>query len=182
MPPYVYARSSGSCAVCPDKYRMASQDINGTFFLICVERSAEEIYETNLGLGLGLGLGIPFMVGLILLYLYWKAKKVNRKITDFYRELNGKNSKELNKTPLELAMEELTPESLNDFRMGTLSEKLKEELMVLRIKKSHDLTSYVKYAEICEHPDLADWIYRMNPTAFPLDIHKKAHGIPVSEV
>lgn len=182
MPPYVYARPSGCGGACPEKYRMTTQDINGTLFLICVERSAEEIYETNLGLGLGLGLGIPLMVGMILLYLYWKAKKVNRKITDFYRELNGKNSIELNKTPLELATEELTPESLNDFRMGTLSEKLKEELMVLRIKKGHDLTSYVKYAEICEQPELADWIYRMNPTAFPLDIHKKGHGIPVSEV
>lgn len=182
MPPYVYARPSGSCATCPDNYRMSSQDINGTLFLICVERSAEEIYETNLGLGLGLGLGIPLITALILLFLYWKAKKTNRKIADFYRELNGKISIDSYKTPQELASEELTPESLNDFRMGTLSEKLKEELMVLRIKKGHDLTSYVKYAEICEQPELADWIFRMNPTAFPLDIHKKGHGIPVSEV
>ena len=180
MPPYVYARPSGSCAKCPDNYRMSSQDINGTLFLICVERSAEEIYKENLALGLGLGLGIPLMFVLFFLFLYWKAKRNSMRVFHYHSEI--KRELMNSKTPQELASEELTPESLNDFRMGTLSEKLKEELMVLRIKKGHDLTSYVKYAEICEQPELADWIFRMNPTAFPLDIHKKGHGIPVSEV
>jgi hypothetical protein len=47
--------------------------------------------------------------------------------------------------------------------------------MITRVRLARDLVHFVKYADQLHHVELADFIQRMNTTAFSPEIHRKAH-------
>ena len=155
---------------CPDGTGVGYRAINDTIFLIC-DTAFYNDDSLALGLGLGLGLGIPFFAIIICMitrrynfdcsfpFICWR--KHNREKTVFPRE----------------SIESLLSESaLGDFRFGNLSEELKNELMIIRLRQGRNLTEFVKFAEQLNYPDLANWIDKLNPGQFPPEIHKKARG------
>lgn len=170
-------------AYCNDGRVSQMLNINGTYFVICVPQSQvhqnSEPLSPETSLAVGLGIGIPILVLMICLivaniYKYNEHQKHNRSL---YRNANNAILPEQIhiEMPVEVAERELTAEALNDFRAGNLSMKLMEELMILRVNKGQDLTSYVRYADRCHQPHIADWIYRLNPGDIPREIREKAY-------
>ena len=163
---------SKTYAYCPGGYMWNTQSINGTLFLICapIAPGQQKMNNDEISLVLGLCLGIPLCIfTLYLIHLFlpkckWQRKSVENKV---YHD------------PLVNSISELSPSALLDIRIGNLSQSLKEEFMLLRIKKGRDLTEVLKYAEQCEQAEIADWIHKMNPCDFPQWIREKgaAHQI-----
>ena len=68
----------------------------------------------------------------------------------------------------------LSEKAYGDLCFDILSEGLKNELMVIRIKEGRDLTEFVKFAKGRNAFTVATWIDHMNPGEFPTQIqHKK---------
>lgn len=149
---------------------------NGTSILICSDKfetlKSEEADANSLalGLGLGLGLGIPFLC--ILGCWAWSRRgtlgdlRLERRIA-----ADLKQPMDL-QFPREEVERVLTAESLNNFRYGSLTDTLKKEIMLHRLKEGRDLREFIKYAEQCRQPELATWIERLNTGTFPPDVHE----------
>lgn len=176
--------SQSRTAYCRDGRASDMLNINGTYFLICVPydqspQARRDTLSPETSLAVGLGIGIPILVLMICLiianiYKYKEHQKHNR--SHFRNANNAILPDQVQiEMPVEAAERELTPEALNDFRTGNLSMKLMEELMILRVNKGQDLTTYVRYADRCEQPHIADWIYRLNPGDIPREIREKAY-------
>ena len=159
-------------------------NINGTYYLICVpwdqrpnqQHSTPMSSETSLAVGLGIGVPILVLMVCLIVAHFYRYNQETRRIDGIQNRNNAILPEEVRiQMPIEVAERELTPESLNDFRVGNLSMKLMEELMILRVNKGQDLTTYVRYADTCEQPHIADWIYRLNPGDIPREIREKAY-------
>jgi hypothetical protein len=168
-------------AYCPAGTRWNTQDINGTYFLVCLPMTQEqkdERSQLSLELGLGLGLGIPFIIVFIVVlnYLYYEYRGSLNRAQVMNSITNTISAEQIAiQMPQETVERELSAQALEDFRTGNLSSILMEELMILRVNKGQDLTIYVRYADICEQPHIADWIYRLNPGEIPREVREKAY-------
>lgn len=188
------SRSSSLSNPCPDGTGIGYGDWNGTILVICDAAFAKEKAD-SLALGLGLGLGIPgFILLVALLGYYWSNRESLCPLWRNKGSVSPPATAAASKMPFltdsvtflsDSVREELSVQSLNDLHFGILSETLKDELMTIRMKKACDLVDYIRYAERCNQPGIADWIYKMNPCDFPRHIREKGadhHIIHVREV
>lgn len=70
----------------------------------------------------------------------------------------------------------LTPDAYIDFLSGTLTERLKDELMLYRLKTGHEITDCVTYAKDIKNEELAAFCKNLNPASFPEYIFVRAGG------
>jgi hypothetical protein len=175
------AGQSTTRAYCPAGTRWNTQDINGTYFLVCLPTTQEqkdERTQISLELGIGLGLGIPLIIVCIVLLncLYYEYRGSSNRARVMNSITNTISAEQIAiQMPQETVERELSAEALEHFRFGNLSPILMEELMILRVNMGQDLTIYVRYADICNQPHIADWIYRLNPGEIPREIREKAY-------
>ena len=184
-------RSSSYRYPCPSGTGLGYATFNDTIFLICDAAFSNEQFKEELalglGLGLGLGIGIPFLVFFIIIPFL-----VRKGILDFNRYswgfdtsscCSGRVSPKI-LMPRESVEGLLSESALGSFRFGNLTEELKTELMVLRLREGRDLTEFVKFAEQLNYPELAEWIAKLNPGTIPPEIHQKVRNtlqVKVSE-
>lgn len=198
------SRSSSLSNPCPDGTGIGYGDWNGTILVIC-DAAFNKAKTDSLALGLGLGLGIPGFLLLVALLRYswskreslcplWRKKgsvsppgtALSAFVTRELADIILSNDEYAYTPPISKTMKnEMTAQSLQDILSGNLTDSLKEELMTIRMKKGRDLLEYFRYADECNQPEIADWIYRMNPCDFPRHIREKGaehHIIHVREI
>lgn len=165
---------------CPSGTGIGYASFNGsdTLFLICDAAFYKSREVDTLALGLGLGFGLP--IGILLVRLLRKFL-VRRQQQVQEQGLQEQQLQEQGPSsyppvfPAEEVAKHLSLLALNDFRRGNMTDALKEELMITRVRLGCDLTDFVKYADQLHHTELAEYIERMNVAAIPPEIHRKAH-------
>jgi hypothetical protein len=151
-----------------------------TLFVICSAAFDNNSNGVDLGLalGLGLGLGIPFLC-LVGCLLYQKC------CSRAYYEpsLNLKDLLHLKRTQTFPSLNHpvsvhervrlyLTEEALSDFYNGNLSELLKKEIMMTRVREGRTLNEFVEAAK--GWPEIAEWVTNLNPGDIPPAIRQEA--------
>ena len=167
---------------CPPGTGMGYATLNGSdlLFIIC-DAAFNKINSddsTAITLALTLGIGLPVIAILTIILLrhhdeICRCRQARKSVVDIHTPSNippplfQKPSKDNIGTLLSTS-------ALQDFKYGSLTSGLKEELMVLRAKLGRNLTEFVKYAEELNHPDLATYIDTLNPGTFPREVLQKA--------
>ena len=158
---------------------------NETVVVICdpafyVDRSEENL---ALGLGLGLGIGIPFLLFVLFRMLRAAGLLHNCNCRRKPKLITDSGPVFVPKDKRAIVRDALTEEAFTDFMTGSLSERLKEELMVYRVRAGRNLTEFVEYATELEHLKIADYCNNLFPTSFPPSVFVKARGvsIPIGE-
>jgi hypothetical protein len=164
------SRSSSLRNPCPSGTGIGYASFNGsdTLFVICDAAFYTNQETDTLALGLGLGLGLPALFfSLVYLYVWFHRG----------RECRCRRREPLPPIifPAEAVAKQLSEKGLEDFRHGNLTDSLKEELMITRVRLGRNLTDFVKYADQLHHDELAEYIERMNVAAIPPEIHRKAN-------
>ena len=154
---------------CPDGTGIGTGDLNGTILLIC---DAAFFKSSTIGLtyeeslGLGLGLGIPVFLGILfLLTLCYNACKQDR----LGRQQGQIQSEPFVPPPFTLKIA-LSEGAYADVCTNTLSERVKRELMILRIQKGRDLSDLAKEATELQAFAVAQWIDHLYPGDIPITI------------
>lgn len=123
---------------------------------------------------MGLGVGIPVL--LIFMYVgYVKCCKNRKPIIPISVEPIEPNVREMDIDISEQVRSVLTPIAFKDFISGTLSERLKYEIMIYRVRQKRDLTEFIKFSKQRKNPQIALWIENLNPTNIPEDIRREAY-------
>lgn len=172
--PGVVSHSSSLRNPCPDGTGIGYATFNdsSTIYVICDAAFYKDMTDYKLALALGLGLGIPGLVVLLGIWLRWQNFDRCRRKRRYPPPPALLSSPTI--FPSEEVEKRLTVQGLTDFRAGNLTESLKEELMITRVRMGCDLVHFVKYADQLHHDELAEYIERMNVTAIPSEIHRKA--------
>jgi hypothetical protein len=161
----IFISSSSLIDPCPAGTGIGYATFNDTSTIYVVCDAAFYRDQTARNLGLGLGLGIPAFLVLIYLFQKWLKRKCRQRSYPALLQLS----------PEEEVTKRLTGQSLLDFKAGNLTDTLKEELMVLRVREGRNLTEFGTYANELNHDAIADFIEHMNITTFPSEIHRKAY-------
>jgi hypothetical protein len=171
LPSIIKKQSSSPRFPCPDGTSIGYGEWNGTIFLICDSFSVGGGDSLELGLGLGLGLGLPILLCLICAVCV-KFKSLGYSLKPVL-PLPSENQAPVF-LDTHMIIKELSEKAYADFCFDNLTDTLKHELMVLRIRKGKNLTDFVKLAERRNAVEVANWIDRMNPGEFPKEIHQEA--------
>ena len=151
---------------CPEGTDIGTGTYNGTILLICDAAFVRSSSAVELDLALGLGLGIPGCLIFLLMLLRWYKRRVF--VESQTPQVQPHQEETLNPTSL------LSEGAYFYFSSDTLSERLKRELMILRIQKGRNLSDFVKQAEAKNAFAVASWIDHLNPGEFPMDIRRAA--------
>lgn len=150
-------------------------------FLIC-DAGFFNNYEGNnldLGLGLGLGVGIPVLLALYFI-LFAKGGLPCKKKGAMNNEINKLSEIVPYRAPTLLPLiQKLTEASYRDLCFDNLSDTLKTELMILRLKEGRDLTEILTVAKDKKSTEVVAWLEAMNPCDFPASIREAAYGKPM---
>jgi hypothetical protein len=164
---------------CPPGTGMGYATLNGSdlLFIICdaAFKSTITTDNTTLILALTLGIGIP-VVSIIILMRHYReicwCRQPRKSVVDIYTSFNTLPT--IFQTPSKDNIRALLSTSaLQDFKYGSLTSSLKEELMMLRIKLGREMTEFVEYAKELHHSDLATYINTLNPGTFPRELINK---------
>lgn len=147
--------------------------MNGTIILICdaAFNKLSEPINVELALGLGLGLGIPVL--LVTLYIAMRCYYVDPRFSNILKEQKTMQIKPYIPSVMK-ANEVLSKDAYTDFSTDNLSERLKRELMILRIREGKDLNDLVKEAVQGNSLTVARWIGHLYPGDIPLEIRQAA--------
>lgn len=178
MPTY-YPVARGSATSlrnpCPSGTSIGTGDLNGTIILICDAAfntvTSSEV-NVELALGLGLGLGIPVLC--IIMFAFYRCFQEDRRISDMLRENTLMKIKPLLPPP-PTPKQMLSEEAYKDFCSNTLSEILKREVMILRMKQGRDLNEFTEEALSKGSADVAGWIEHLYPGDIPNEIRQAAN-------
>jgi hypothetical protein len=156
---------------CPKDMRIGYGEWNGTIFLVCSKSGDTTDTGSDTALTVGLILGALSLVLLITVF-YLLGCSVGRGYC-----IRGRNttmrrpSLIMSTTPnCSLVKEALSEEAMNDFLFDILSDRLKQELMIIRVRKARNLNEFSKYARESRANTVAAWIDNMNPGLFPRNL------------
>jgi hypothetical protein len=168
---------------CPSGTSLGTGDLNGTIILICDaafnDASSSTPINVELALGLGLGLGLPFLF--FVFYLFYKACReemgAERRVRDQALQIQHREPP----PPPQLG-QILTEGAYLDFTMDNLSDRLKSELMVHRVREGRNLDDVVREAQRRNAFAVATWVDHLNPGDIPLELRAEATKRPAQEV
>lgn len=169
-------RSSSYRTPCPEGTSLGTGLYNGTTILLVCDAAfnAQEVDTELLAYGLGFGLGIP----VVLLLLCWYANGFTFPCFASKVQPRIESPTELKK-PLS---SQLSEGAYSDFSFDILSDQLKHEIMILRIREGRNLTDLIKEAEAKNAFEIATWIDHLNPGEIPIAIRQKAIAQKTPEV
>lgn len=184
MPVRSYSSASASVRnLCPSGTGVGYITFNdtnfgNTIFLVCDAAFNINTGEVDLGLalGLGLGLGIPFLC-LFACLIYQKCcshayYEPRASLIDILRIKPAPRLDIPSLSVNEKIRGYLTDDALADFNNGNLSELLKEEIMMVRVREGRNLTEFVTAAK--GWPEIATWIENLHPGSIPPAIRQEA--------
>ena len=168
---------------CPDGTGLGTGDLNGTILLICdaafyKSSTISLTYEETLGLALGLG--IPACLGILfILTLFYNACKQDR----LERQVQHQEPQVKRPDPPPITLQTvLSQEAYENLCSDSLTEKLRRELMILRIQIGADLTGFAEQANSLQAPHVARWIQNLFPGDIPNEIRQAAIAKPIRVV
>ena len=75
----------------------------------------------------------------------------------------------------------LTVKAFNDLQKGYLSNELKDELMLYRLRQKRDLVEFIEYASQHRYVSIMNFCKNLDPPNYPPHIFYKIAGITVVE-
>jgi hypothetical protein len=154
---------------CPKGTSQGYGEQNGTIFMICDSFPNSGISHLTWAMSILGGILISCLCSTLLIQILRHiGRRRNTKIVVPPRI-------ETESRPIHLSdLSDLSEKAYTDFCFDNLTEELKKELMILRIRRGRNLSEYIRFAQNHNSFTIATWIDHMNPGEFPKEIHEEA--------